>query len=48
MDLSSLFDLLGNTWIDELLIWTVASAAAVVGIVAIVNALEMVFETEAG
>ena len=48
MDLSSLFGLFGESWIDEFLIWAVASAAAVVAVVAVANALNMLFETEAG
>lgn len=48
MEISSLFTLFGNGWIDELLVWAVALAAGVVGLVAIVNALNMFFETEAG
>lgn len=48
MELSSLFGLFGESWIDEFLIWAVASAAAIVGVVAVVNALNMIFEAEAG
>lgn len=48
MEFSSLFGVLGSNWIDEFLVWAIASAAALVGLVAVVNALEMLFETEAG
>ena len=48
MDLSALFGLFGESWIDELLIWVVASAAAIVGLVAVVSALNLLFETETG
>jgi len=48
MEISSLFASFGNGWIDELLIWAIALAAGVVGLVAVVNALNMFFEAEAG
>lgn len=48
MEPSSLFGMFGSGWIDEFLIWAVASAAAVAGLVAIVNALDLFFEAEAG
>lgn len=48
MELSSLFDLFGNAWIDEWTVWAVALAVGVVGLVAVVNALNMFFEAEAG
>ena len=48
MELSSLFGIFGGGWIDELLVWAVALAAGVLGLVAIVNALNMFFEAEAG
>jgi hypothetical protein len=48
MELSSLFGLFGESWIDEFLIWAVASAAAAVAVVAVANVLNMLFETEAG
>ena len=49
MDFSSLFGLFsGGWWMDELLVWVVAFAAAIVGVFAIVNALNMFFEAEAG
>ena len=48
MEISSLFGLFGESWIDDFLIWAVASAAAVVAVVAVANALNVLFETEAG
>jgi hypothetical protein len=48
MELSSLFSLFGNAWVDEVLIWTVAAAAGVAGVFAVVNALDLFFEAEAG
>lgn len=46
MELSSLLQFAGN-WLSEALLWTVACSAAVVGLVAVVSALDMFF-TEAG
>ena len=47
MELSSLFGALGGAWMDDLLVWAVAALAAVVGIVAMVNAVEMFLESDA-
>jgi hypothetical protein len=48
MELSSLFDAFGSGWIDELVVWAVALAVGVVGLVAVVSALNVFFEAEAG
>ncbi|MEJ7686353.1 MAG: hypothetical protein WKG52_04780 [Variovorax sp.] len=48
MELSSLFGALDVHWIDDFLVWAVAASAGVIGLVAVVNALDMFFDTEAG
>jgi hypothetical protein len=48
MEFSALLDFFANNWIDEFLIWSVASASAIVGALAIVNSLEMAFDSDAG
>lgn len=48
MELSSLLDFFSHGWVDELLIWLVAGAAGLIGVVALVNALDMFFDAEAG
>ncbi|CAN7661723.1 hypothetical protein LJR290_005196 [Variovorax sp. LjRoot290] len=48
MELSSLFGALGDTWIDGVLFWAIAAAAGVVGLVAVVSALDVFFDAEAG
>ncbi len=48
MELSSLFGALDAHWIDEFLIWAVAATAGVIGLVAVVSALDMFFDAEAG
>jgi len=48
MELSSLFGALGGVWFDDLLFWAVLAAAGVVGLVAVVNALDMFFDAETG
>ena len=47
MELSSLFGALGGAWIDEMLVWAVALMAGVVGVVALVNAIDMIMESDA-
>ncbi|CAN7684650.1 hypothetical protein LJR084_005578 [Variovorax sp. LjRoot84] len=48
MELSSLFGALGDAWIDDVLFWAIAAAAGVVGLVAVVSALDVLFDAEAG
>ena len=48
MELATLFTVLGGPWLDEILIWTVALIAGVIGVVALVNALDMFLDVEAG
>ncbi len=46
MALSSLVDVLNGSFMDELLIWSVAAIAGTIGIVALVNALDMFMDAE--
>ena len=48
MQSSLLLDMVASGWIDELLLWVIASAAGVLALVALVNALDMFFEAETG
>lgn len=48
MELSSLFGALGGTWSDDLLLWAVLAVAGIVGLVVVVNALDVFFDAEAG
>jgi hypothetical protein len=47
MELSSLFGALGGAWFDELLVWAVAGLAAIVSVIALVNAIDMFLESDA-
>ena len=47
MELSSLFGALGGTSMDDLLVWAVAALAGIIGIVAMVNAIDMFLESDA-
>lgn len=44
MEISSLWSGLGGVWLDDLLVWGVAALAGIVGLVALVNALDMFFD----
>jgi hypothetical protein len=46
MELFSMLSALPDGSIDNLLIWTVAIAAGLVGLVAVANVLDMFFEAE--
>ncbi|MGJ7492337.1 hypothetical protein [Variovorax sp. ZT4R33] len=46
MDLSSLVNVLNSPAMDEVLVWTVAAIAGTVGVVALVNALDMFLDVE--
>lgn len=46
MDFSSLVDVLNSPLVDEVLMWTVAAIAGIVGVVALVNALDMFLDIE--
>ncbi|MBT2320978.1 hypothetical protein J7E62_01225 [Variovorax paradoxus] len=46
MELSSLFGALGAAWFDDVLLWTVLAVAGIVGLVAVVNALDAFFDAE--
>jgi len=48
MDLASLLSAVDGVMFDELLVWGVALAAGVVAMVALVNAVEMFIDGEAG
>lgn len=48
MEISSLLAFFQHAWVDELLIWLVAGAAGVISVIALVNALDMFFDAEAG
>ncbi|MGJ7543219.1 hypothetical protein [Variovorax sp. LT1R16] len=47
MVLSTLVDLLNSPIMDEFLIWSVAAVAGTIGLVALVNALDIVLDAEA-
>ncbi|MDM0089472.1 MULTISPECIES: hypothetical protein [unclassified Variovorax] len=47
MVLSTLVDLLNSPFMDEFLIWSVAALAGTIGLVALVNALDIVLDAEA-
>jgi len=46
MELSSLVNVLNSPFMDEFLIWAVAAVAGTVGVVALVNALDMFLDAE--
>lgn len=46
MDLSALVNVLNTPLMDEILIWAVAAVAGTVGLVALVNALDMFLDAE--
>lgn len=46
MDLFPLVNLLNNPLLDGVVLWTVATAAGVVGLVALMNALDMFLDNE--
>lgn len=46
MVLSTLVDLLNSPFMDEFLIWSVAALAGTIGLVALVNALDMFLDAE--
>lgn len=48
MELSSLWSWLGGASIDDALVWGVAIASALVALVAVVSALDMFLDAEAG
>jgi hypothetical protein len=47
MALSSLLSGLSGPWMDDLLVWAVAAAAALIAVVALVNAIDMVLDSDA-
>ncbi|MDP9900433.1 hypothetical protein [Variovorax ginsengisoli] len=46
MELSSLFGSLNGAWMNDALIWVVAAVAGSIGLVALVNALDMFLDAE--
>jgi hypothetical protein len=48
MELPALLHVFGNPWVDDLLVWAVAAVAGTIGLVALVNALDMFLDAEAG
>ncbi len=48
MELSSLWNVLAGASIDDALVWGVAVISALVALVALVNALDMFLDAEAG
>jgi hypothetical protein len=48
MDLSSLLGFINETLAGDYLFWGIVALSGVVGVVAVVNALDMFFEAEAG
>lgn len=48
MEVSPLFDIFGSSWMDDAMLWAIASAAAVLALYALVNALDLFLETDAG
>ncbi|VWX58601.1 conserved hypothetical protein [Burkholderiales bacterium 8X] len=48
MELSTLFGWLSSAAVDDYLFWGIASLSGIVGVVAIVNALDLVYEAEVG
>jgi hypothetical protein len=44
MEFSSLFDSFATHWGDEILIWSVAAVAGCIGLVALVNVLDMLLD----
>ena len=47
MEISSLFGLSGDV-LKDFVFWGIAALAGIVGVVAVVNALDMFYEAEAG
>ena len=48
MELSSLLSAFDAPWIDDVVFWAVAALAGVVGLAVVVNALDAIFDAEAG
>lgn len=48
MDVPALLSFFGGAWVDDALVWIVAAVAGTVGLVALVNALDMFLDTEPG
>ncbi len=46
MDMSLLHNVFTVAWIDDLLVWAVAIVTGILGLVALVNAIDMVLETD--
>ncbi len=48
MELASLFGAINGPWVDDALVWGVAALTGVIGLVALVNAVDMFLDAEAG
>ena len=48
MDFSSWLHWLGSISLDDLMVWVVGSVAGLLALIALVNALDLFFDTEAG
>lgn len=46
MELSSLLDAFNGPWMSDALVWVVAAVAGSIGLVALVNALDMFLDAE--
>ena len=44
MELSTLLNVLDVPWIDDVIVWTVAGVAGIVGLAVVVNALDVFFD----
>jgi len=44
MELSALLSILDAPWIDDVIVWTVAAVAGIVGLAVVVNALDVFFD----
>ena len=48
MEFPALLAFFAGAWVDDALVWIVAAVAGTVGLVALVNALDMFLDAEAG
>ena len=48
MEFPALLTFFAGPWVDDALVWIVSAVAGTVGLVALVNALDMFLDTEAG
>ncbi|MCY1242316.1 MULTISPECIES: hypothetical protein [unclassified Variovorax] len=48
MEFSTLFDTLMGTWGDEILVWAVAAVTGCIGLIAVVNVLDIFIGSSGG